>query len=170
MAGAAVLALASPTAISHPAKEAGAAAETAFSQGKKTRPREEGGEAQISCRRGLAGGRAAERAGLGADAAGPSQVTPRLPAWPGGGARGGGARALASAYKRASRTRPPDRAARAAAPPPAVLRCAAVSAPGHLKGFIHARFCSALPGVGGSRAQGFPTTGFFSRLFPSLPP
>lgn len=29
-----------------------------FLQGKKTRPRGEGGEAQISCRRGLAGGRA----------------------------------------------------------------------------------------------------------------
>lgn len=53
-------------------REGGGTAETAFLQGKEIRPREEGAEAQISCRRGLAGGQAAERAGPDADAAGPS--------------------------------------------------------------------------------------------------
>lgn len=98
-----------------------------FLQGKKTRPREEEGKAQISCRRGLAGGRAAERAGPGADAAGPSQVTPRLCAWPGGGARGGGAQAWAPAYKRAARALPPAGAAGAAAPHLS-MRCCGVCA------------------------------------------
>lgn len=70
-------------------------------------------------REGRAGGRAAEREGPGAEAAGPSQVTPRLRAWPGGGAKGGGARARASAYKRAALALPlPERAARAAVLPP----------------------------------------------------
>lgn len=110
-------------------REGGGSRGDGFLQGKKTRPREEGGEAQISCRRGLAGGRAAERAGPGADAAGPSQVTPRLRAWPGGGARGGGARARAPAYKRAAQALPPDRAARAAAPPPFPLCCSVCAWP-----------------------------------------
>lgn len=59
MAGAAAIALASPTAISHPAEKAGAAAETAFYKVRKPARRSGAGgegEAQISCRRGLAGG------------------------------------------------------------------------------------------------------------------
>ncbi|CAK7311273.1 hypothetical protein VULLAG_LOCUS15988 [Vulpes lagopus] len=47
-----------------------------FLQGKKARPR----EAQISCRRGLAGGRAGPGAEAEADAAGPSQ-DPFPPPW-----------------------------------------------------------------------------------------
>lgn len=77
--------------------------------------------------RGRAGGR---RNGRGqADAAGPSQVTRRLRAWPEGGARGGGARARAPAYKRAAPTLPLERAARAAAPPLPAPCCSVCARP-----------------------------------------
>lgn len=86
-----------------------------FSQGRRSRPWEEGGATQISCRRGLAGGRAGGRrngrgwartrrpfSGNAADRRGPE-------------ARGaGGARARASAYKRAALALPRPRRA----PPP----------------------------------------------------
>lgn len=91
-----------------------------FLQGKKTRPR--GGEAQPSCRCCLAGGRAA-------DAAGPSQVTQRPRAWPRGGARGGGVRARASAYKRAAQPFVPARGARPTAPPLQLLFCSVCARP-----------------------------------------
>ena len=97
-------------------REGGGSRGNGFLQGKKTRP--QGGEAQLSCRRSLAGGRAA-------DAAGPFQVTLRPRAWPRGGARGGGARARASAYKRAAPPFVPLRAARSGAPTfPRLLRSA----------------------------------------------
>lgn len=148
--------------------EAGAVAETAFY--KVRNPARGGREARRRSRAAAAsreGGRAAERAGRGADAAGPSQVSPRLRAWPGGGARGGGARARAPAYKRAARALPSDREARAAEPLP--LRGAAVSALGHQKGFIRARLCLALLGLGGSVLRDFPARCFSPALIdPSL--
>lgn len=131
-----------------------------FLQGKKTRPR--GGEAQPSCRCCLAGGRAA-------DAAGPSQVTQRPRAWPRGGARGGGVRARASAYKRAAQPFVPARGARATAPPLQLLFCSVCARP-LIMSFIHAQLCLGLPGLGRCSAQGFPTAVSFSRPFPPLSP
>ena len=121
MAGAAAIALASPTAISHPAEKAGAAAETAFYKVRKpARGSGAGGKAR---RRSRAA--AASREAGAVDAAGPSQVTPRPRAWPRGGAKGGGARARASAYKRAAPPFPPERARRRAPSSSfaAVLQC-----------------------------------------------
>lgn len=45
-------------------REGGGSRGDGFLQGKETRPREEGAEAQISCRRGLAGGAGARERGL----------------------------------------------------------------------------------------------------------
>lgn len=102
-------------------REGGGSRGNGLLQGKKTRPGERGGVGGKARRRSRAA--SASREAEVADAAGPSQVTLRPRAWPRGGARGGGARARASAYKRAAPPFPPERARRRAPASAAVLQC-----------------------------------------------
>lgn len=146
-----------------------------FLQGKETHPQEEAAEAQISCRRGLAGGRAAEQAGPGADAAGPFQERRDSARGP-GAVRGAGARERGLRPIKGRSPRPFLNVLRTSRLSLLLFPCcASVSAPGHVMRFIHARLCSALSRVGRSRAQDFPPRCFspapllpLALVYPSL--
>lgn len=141
-------------------------------------PREEAAEAQISCRRGLAGGRAAEQAG-------PVRTRPALfrgrrdSARGPGAARGAGARerGLSPIKRRPLRSLPnvPRTSPVFLLLLLRLLCCALASAPGHLKRFIQTWLCSALSRVGRSSAQDFPPWCFspapflpLALMYPSL--
>lgn len=63
-------------------REGGGSCGDGFLQGKETRPREEGAEAQISCRRGLAGGARARERGLRPIKGLPRRSFPNVPRTP----------------------------------------------------------------------------------------
>lgn len=163
MAVAALLALASPTAISHPAEKAGAAAATAFykvrkpARGRRERRRRsraaaasrEGGRRN---RRGRAQTLRAHHGARRVSARGPGAVRGRR-------ARERGFWIIKGPPLRSLLNVPRTSLLSLSSPP------AAVSASGHLMRFIHAR----LSFVQGWQMQctGFPTTVFFSRPFPS---
>lgn len=158
--------------------EGGGSRGDGFLQGKETHPREEAAEAQISCRRGLAGGRAAEQAG-------PVRTRPALfrgrrdsAGGPGAG-RGAGARerGLSPIKRRPLRSLPnvPRTSPVFLLLLLRLLCCALASAPGHLKRFIQTWLCSALSRVGRSSAQDFPPWCFspapflpLALMYPSL--
>lgn len=140
--------------------EGGGSRGDGFLQGKETHPREEAAEAQISCRRGLAGGRAAEQAG-------PVRTRPALFSERRDSARGPGAARGAGARERGLsliKRRPLRSFQNVPRTSPVflllllllLLCCALASVPGHLKRSIQTWLCSALSRVGRSSAQDFP--------------